>query len=344
MTPLPKKTINLALQGGGSHGAFTWGVLDRLLDEDDRLTIEGISGTSAGAMNGAALIQGYMSSGAKGAQKALAEFWQYVGNMSVFGIPQRNAWDTLLSNWNIDTSPMAVMADAWQRAFSPAQTNPMNINPLRTLIGGMLDIDAIHRCQMIKLFISATNVETGRVRVFKNKDISVDAVMASACIPFMFQAVQIDGVPYWDGGYVGNPSIFPMIYDCRSPDVVVVQINPLVRPGTPDTATEIVNRLNEITFNASLIAEMRAINFVQDLIEKDHLKNDEASRLKRMNIHLVSAESEILKLGAASKANTEMSFLLMLRDLGRHTTDEWLKKNWDSIGVESSVDLRATFL
>ncbi len=338
------KTINLALQGGGSHGAFTWGVLDRLLDEDDRLRIEGISGTSAGAMNAAALLEGYAKGGAKGAQEALKNFWEGVARLGAFEIPQRTVFDQMMGNWNLDSSPLSMMTDAWQRMFSPYQTNPFNLNPLRDMAKAMFDIDTIRNSKDIKLFISATNVETGRVRIFENKDITVDSIMASACLPFAFQAVQIDGAPYWDGGYVGNPSIYPLIYGCESPDVVIVQVNPLIRHGTPNSTTEIINRLNEITFNASLISEMRAVAFVQHLIEEDHLKSQESARLKAMNIHMIGAEDEMRKLGAVSKSNAQLDFLTFLKNLGRKTADQWLNENWDKIGTESSLDIHNTFL
>ena len=337
------KTINLALQGGGSHGAFTWGVLDRLL-EDDRIVIEGISGTSAGAMNAAALLEGHLKGGTKGAREALDKFWEGVGDMASFGMPSGSALGQMFGNWNFNTSPMAMMTDAWQRMFSPYQSNPFNINPLRAMVEKMFDIKAIRACNAIKLFVCATNVETGRARIFTREELSADVLMASGCLPFAFQAVMIDGKPYWDGGYVGNPEIFPLIYNCQSPDVVIVQVNPLVRTGTPDTPTEIVNRLNEISFNAALMGEMRAIAFVQHLVDEDHLKNSEASRLKSMNVHAISAEDEMRKLGADSKFDADMDFLLTLKQFGRASADQWLKQNWDAIGVKSSVDIHQMFL
>ena len=221
------KKINLALQGGGAHGAFTWGVLDRFLEEDDRLKIEGISGTSAGAMNAAALLQGYDLAGARGARESLAVFWHGIGNMSIFSAPQRSVFDQMINNWNIDTSFNTVMIDMWQRMFSPYQLNPMNYNPLRDMLEKMLDVPTIRNSDTIKIFVCATNVETGKPRIFERHEFSIDAVMASSCLPFTFQAVKIDNVPYWDGGYVGNPSIFPLIYNCETPDVVLVQINPM---------------------------------------------------------------------------------------------------------------------
>ncbi|MDX2028303.1 MAG: patatin-like phospholipase family protein [Alphaproteobacteria bacterium] len=343
MTSSPK-IFNLALQGGGSHGAFTWGVLDRILEEEGRLQIEGISGTSAGALNAAALVQGHAKGGAAGAKQALEKFWQGVGKLATFELPQRSLLDQMLGNWNIDASPGAALVDAWQRMISPYQSNPFNINPLRQLVESLIDIEAVRACETVKLFVSATNVETGRVRIFERETMSIDALMASACLPFTFQAVMIDGVPYWDGGYVGNPSIFPLIYHCDSPDVAVVQVNPITRPGVPDTPPEIINRLNEITFNASLIGEMRAIAFVQKLIGQGHLKGPEATRLKNMNMHVIGDEEEMRKLGAASKLNARMDFLLYLKEVGRAAAERWLKENWNALGERSSIDIKTMFL
>lgn len=336
------KTLNLALQGGGSHGAFTWGVLDRLLDEDN-LTIEGISGTSAGAMNAAALLQGHCKGGNKGAKESLDNFWRGVADIAGFGA-QRGMLNQMLGNWNVDLSPGAMMLDAWTRMFSPYQTNPFNYNPLRDLLAKMLDIDLIRGCNAIKIFICATDVETGHARIFTREELTVDALLASGCLPFTFQAVEIDGKPYWDGGYVGNPALFPLIYNCESPDIAVVQINPFTRPGTPETPTDIINRLNEISFNSALLGEMRAIGFVQKLIEEDHLKSEEAARLKNMNMHMIGAEDEMRKLGASSKFDASLDFLLQLKETGRKAADAWLKQNWDAIGVRSSVDIKKTFL
>jgi NTE family protein len=341
---MPVKTINLALQGGGSHGAFTWGVLDFFLEHDDQLKIEGISGTSAGAMNAAALLQGYDVGGAVEARKSLDFFWNEIGKLSSFGLPQRSPLDLWMGNWNIDMSPGAALADTWQRMFSPYQTNPFNLNPLRDMLAKMLDIETIQKSETIKIFVCATNVETGRPRIFERHELTLDAIMASGCLPMTFQAVKIDDVPYWDGGYVGNPSLFPLIYECDSPDIALVQINPLIRKGTPDTPTEIINRLNEISFNAALIGEMRAIAFVQKLVDQDHLKSEESARLKKMNMHMIGCEKTMSEFGAASKMNASMDFLLKLRELGRLTAEHWLKENWDAIGEESSVDIKKTFL
>lgn len=338
-----RKSINLALQGGGSHGAFTWGVLDRILEEDDRLKIEGISGTSAGAMNAAALLQGYDVGGAVEARKSLDFFWNEIGQLYRYVGTPSSPLDQWFDHWKVP-SPLASVMENWQHMLSPYQSNPFNFNPLRTTLEKMLDIKTIQESETIKIFICATNVETGRPRIFERKEITIDAILASSCLPMTFQAVTIEGRPYWDGGYVGNPSLFPLIYGCDCPDIALVQINPLVREGTPNTPTEIMNRLNEISFNASLMGEMRAIAFVEKLIENEHLKGDQAARLKKMNMHMIGCEKTMSAFGAASKANASMDFLLKLKELGRATAEKWLKDNWDSINDRSSIDIHKTFL
>ncbi|ACB94844.1 patatin-like phospholipase family protein [Beijerinckia indica] len=337
------KTINLALQGGGSHGAFTWGVLDRLLEVED-LVIEGISGTSAGAMNAAVLAQGYTKNGRTGAREALDRFWQRTAEFSLFSPIRRSVFDQMLGQWNIDRSVGTWWADLLQHLASPYQSNPFGFDPLKTVLSDLIIEKDIQSCESIKLFIAATNVETGRARVFLRHEITTDVLLASACLPFTFQAVEIEGVPYWDGGYMGNPVIWPLIYRCESPDVAVVQINPLERKGTPTTPIGIINRVNEISFNASLIAEMRAIAFVQRLIDEGGLETPEAKRLKRMNMHMIGCEEKLRELGAASKMNAELGFLLYLKDLGRTTADAWLQEHWDAIGQRSSLDIRKVFL
>jgi len=337
------KTISLALQGGGSHGAFTWGVLDRLL-EDERLDIEGISGASAGAMNGAMVAQGYFQGGRKGARQALDRFWRRVGEIAGVNPLYRGLANRLLGVWGLDSGPGGGWLDAMSRAFSPYDLNPLNLNPLREVLEDLIGVEAIRSCREVKLFVSATNVETGRVRVFSGAELTLDVLLASACLPFSFQAVQIEGTPYWDGGYMGNPAIFPLIYNCDSRDVAVVQINPLVRPGTPKSTTDIMNRVTEITFNAPFIAEMRAIAFVQRLIEQDQLKGESTARLKNMNVHMIEAEERLRAYGAASKAIADLDFLLELKALGRRAAGRWLRAAWDDIGERSSVDIRKVFL
>ena len=329
-----RKTLNLALQGGGAHGAFTWGVLDRLLEED-WLDIEGISGTSAGAMNAAVLADGWMRGGRDGARERLEAFWRGISEAATFNPIQRTPLDRLLYGWNMDLSPTYHGFMALSRIFSPYQSNPMNINPLRDILEEMIDFDSLSRCIALKLFISATNVHSGKVRIFQCGELTPDVLLASACQPDLFQAVEIDGESYWDGGFVGNPAIFPLIYNCRSPDVAVVQINPFHRPETPTTAHEIRNRINEITFNASLLKEIRAINFVRRLIDREGL---DSKRYKRLNMHLIEAEEHMKDLGASSKLNAEWDFLVHLREIGRQTAAGWLKRFGKRIGVESTMD------
>jgi NTE family protein len=337
-----KRPVNLALQGGGAHGAFTWGVLDRLL-EDDRLVIEGISGTSAGAINAAVLAQGFLKGGAAGARAALDSFWHRLSQIGWLSPVHRGWFERAMGTWNLDASPSAVLADELSRLISPYQLNPLNLSPLRELLAAMLDWTALNAADAIKLYITATNVETGKARIFSRHELTLDALLASACLPQIFQAVIIDGQPYWDGGYMGNPSIWPLIYNCGSRDVIIVEINPLTRKGVPRTAAEITNRLNEITFNASLMREMRAIAFVERLVEADG-KHPEVERLKKMLIHMIEAEEAMEELGVASKLNTDLDFLLYLKDLGRRTAGRWLDRHFAALGRYSSLDIRKVFL
>ncbi|MDT8439971.1 MAG: patatin-like phospholipase family protein [Wenzhouxiangellaceae bacterium] len=336
--PAPKP-INLALQGGGSHGAFTWGVLDRLL-ADDRLKIEAISGTSAGAMNAVALADGFVRGGPEGAREQLDSFWKSVSKSARFSPVRRSLVDRLLGSWSLDRSPGYHMFDALTRVVSPYQINPLNMNPLRDLIAESVDFDCVRSCQAIRLFISATNVETGRVKVFHGHQLTADMVMASACLPNLFQAVEIDGVPYWDGGYMGNPSLFPFFYGSECSDVVIVQINPIERKGVPKTASEIQNRINEIAFNSSLLKELRAVDFVTRLVEDGRL---DASEYRRVRMHLIHNQDTLIPLGASSKSNAEWKFLTHLRDIGRNTAEAWLEANFEQIGKRDTVDVRAMF-
>ena len=334
------KTINLALQGGGAHGAFAWGVLDRLL-EDERLALEGVSATSAGAMNAVVLAYGLAEGGREGAKRALSAFWLRVSHAAAMGPLQPSALDRALHNHALEYSPAFLMLDFMSRLFSPYQLNPANYNPLRHVLEQSVDFDRLHAREQVKLYLSATNVRTGKVKVFTGKEITADAVMASACLPFMFQAVEIDGEAYWDGGYMGNPAIFPLIYHCDSRDVVVVHINPLCRPDIPRTATEIMNRINEISFNSSLMREMRAIAFVTKLIETGAICDQS---LKRMNIHAIAADQVMQKLSVMSKLNADWEFLTHLRDDGREVASAWLADHFDRIGTESTIDLQERYL
>ena len=334
------KSMNLALQGGGAHGAFTWGVLDRLL-EYERLDFEAIAAASAGAMNAVVMAYGLTEGGRDGAKRALADFWRRVSHAGAFSPLQPTLWDRATGNRSLENSPAFVMFDIISRMMSPYQFNPLNWNPLRHVLEQSVDFSALRRsCCALQVHLSATNVRTGKIKVFSNDDLSTDAVLASACLPFMFQAVEIDGEAYWDGGYMGNPAIFPLIYGCESTDVLVIHINPLYREEVPTTASDILNRINEISFNSSLMREMRAIAFVTKLIDEDP---DNHLHLKRMNIHAISADDIMGTLGVASKLNADWEFLTYLRDVGRAHADTWLKDKFDQVGHRSTIDLASVY-
>lgn len=334
------KRINLALQGGGAHGAYTWGVLDRLLD-DGRIEVEAISGTSAGAMNAAVFADGMGRGGREEARRALDAFWANISEASQAGPLRPTPFDQYASGWNLDHSAAFVAFDMLTRMLSPYQLNPLNLNPLRGALVKSVDFERLEGCRAVKLFISATNVKTGKVRVFKSGEITPDVLLASACLPFLFQAVTVDGEPYWDGGYMGNPSIFPLIYGADTPDVVVVQVNPLGCDRVPTTAAEIMNRVNEISFNSSMMREMRAISFVTDLIDDGKL---DCNTYKRINVHWIEAEKQMKGLGVSSKLNARMDFLLHLKAIGRQAADDWIADHFDAIGRQSTIDIKERFL
>jgi len=338
-----RKRINLALQGGGSHGAFTWGVLDALL-EDGRLELEAVSGTSAGAMNAAIMVQGFARNGPDGARHALREFWTELGTMWVTSPIQRTPLDRLQGNWNLDNSPGALWSDLIQRTFSPWQRNPLKFDPLRDLVRGHFDEKLCRGEHGIKIFIAATNVQTGKVRIFTREDLSLDALLASACLPNVHDAVVIDGVPYWDGGFRGNPPIWPFVYNSDSRDVVLVELDPSVRTNVPRSNAEIADRLNEITFGGALMSEMRAIAFVQDLIQKGAITGEFSTRLKMIHVHSINDEATLAPLGAVSKFNVEPDFLKFLFEHGRTAAAKWLAAIFDDLGQRSTVDIRARFL
>lgn len=336
----PTKKINLALQGGGAHGAFTWGVIDRLLS-DPRLEVEGVSGTSAGAMNAVVLAAGIVEGGNQGARARLDDFWRDVSRMDRYSPVQRGFWHWFVGEYSMDNSPGIAFVETLSRTFSPYQVNPFNFNPLKPIISGIVDFDALRETSKVKLFISATNVRTGRARIFENAEMSADVLMASSCLPHLFQAVEIGGEHYWDGGYMGNPAIFPLIYGVESRDVILVQINPLERTGVPRSARDIQNRINEISFNSSLIHEMRAIEFVTRLIREGELDRNE---YKEMLVHMIEAEAALEEFGASSKMNADWDFLNALKKIGQRTADQWLETNFDSIGKTATVNLGGRFL
>ncbi|MGH7088553.1 MAG: patatin-like phospholipase family protein, partial [Stellaceae bacterium] len=316
---------------------------DRLL-EDARIVIEAVSGTSAGAMNAAALAAGYAKDGREGARQALDRFWMTTSGRALFSPFQRTLFDRLLGRWNLDHAPGYLWFNLFGRLLSPYQTNPLGHHPLRDILASQIDMEAVRACRALRVFVTATNVRTGRARVFDQDDLSLDALLASACLPHLYHAVEIDGERYWDGGYAGNPAIWPLIYGCVTSDVVLVQINQLVREGLPQTSLEIDNRANEIAFNASLMHEMRAIAFVQRLLEQDALKQPFAARYKNMRIHMIGDEEGMKALGVASKFNAERAFLEHLRAAGRACAERWLETTVSDLGVRSSVDVRRTFL
>jgi len=325
--------IDLALQGGGSHGAFTWGVLDRLLEEP-WLQIVGISGTSAGAMNAAVLAAGWTESGRQGARAALDEFWKRVSRAAALSPLQRTPYDRLMGRWTLDWSPAFIAMDLMSRIFSPYNLNPLGLNPLRDILAQSIDFARLARSP-IKLFITATNVRTGRGRIFRNPEITPDVLLASACLPTMFQAIEIDGEPYWDGGFAGNPTITPLVRETEAHDSVLVQINPRERPGTPRSAPEILNRLNEISFNSPLMKELRMIALLREASDPG---KGEGCRWAGMRTHRIMTEM-MTELGHSSKLNAEWEFLTMLRAEGHRAASEFLDSHADDLGHRSTTDI-----
>ncbi len=339
--------IDLALQGGGSHGAFTWGVLDRLLEEE-WLEIAAISGTSAGAMNAVALAAGLMDGGRTGARRVLRAFWSRVAELSPFHHwqvgPVAAAFGPLSAWWTPWLEPFAQAATQWSGRFSPYQLNPLNLNPLRDILAATVDFERVRRCTKSRLFIAATQVRTGALRVFDQRTLSADVVLASACLPLLFQAVEIDGEAYWDGGYAGNPSLMPLVTDGPADDLLLVQINPVARAQVPTSAEEILDRINEITFNASLLKELRTIALLQQLVAGQRKAGHAQGamlfqRMRSLRVHLLDGGEALATLGAASKTNTQWAFLTRLHALGRASANQWLVEHGEAIGQRSSFDL-----
>ena len=327
------RLIDLALQGGGSHGAFTWGVLDRLLEEPD-LKIDAISGTSAGAMNAAVLADGWTEGGAEGARAALDAYWERVARAAALSPLQRSPLDRMLGRWTLDHSPVYITLDLMSRLFSPYDLNPHGRNPLTAILDESIDFERLSRSP-IKLFVTATNVHTGRGRIFRNAELTPEVLLASACLPTMFQAIEIDGEPYWDGGYAGNPTITPLVRESDAQDTILVQINPSVRAATPRSAAEILNRLNEVSFNATLMKELRMIALMRQVADAG---TGEGARWAGMRTHRITSEM-LTDLGASSKLNAERDFLSMLREEGRRCATEFLEKHLSDIGERSTADL-----
>lgn len=327
--------VDFALQGGGAHGAFSWGVLDRVL-ELPGLQLDGISGTSAGAMNAAVLADGYAEGGSDGARAALERFWRRVSDAARLSPLRRGPLEVLLGNWTLDNSPMFVAMDLASRVFSPYDLGVAAFNPLRDILARSIDFDRLRRSP-VKIFITATNVQTGRGRVFRNAELSMDALLASACLPTMYKAIEIDGEPYWDGGYAGNPTITPLVRECDASDTILVQVNPIHRPGTPKSARDILNRLNEISFNSPLVKELRMIALLRRAACPT---KTESALWAQMRIHRIASDW-MVKLGASSKFIAEWRFLQKLRDEGRRCADAFIAAHGRDLGRRSSLDLDA---
>ena len=362
-----QKPINLALQGGGAHGAYAWGVMDRLL-EDGRLDIVGLTATSAGAMNAAAYAYGYYMGGpnnsAERARETLHDFWRAVAKIKErFGIYDGPGWfngaseaalahpladtpwyEAWLGLWKPANWAVFSAVETFTRSVSPYDFNPLNINPLGDVLDEQIDFEALRRCKKTRLFISATNVRSGKVKVFHTHEVTRDVVLASACLPYLFQAVEIDGEAYWDGGYMGNPSLWPLFYEVDVRDLLVVHLNPIERDETPKRPSEILNRINEISFNTALLKEMRAVAFVQKLVREDWLKEERKGELRDILFHSIRADQAMKDLSIASKFNTSWGFFEALRDRGREAASAWLEDHEKHVGKRSTVDLHAEFL
>jgi len=343
--PAGAKSLNLALQGGGAHGAFEWGVLDAFL-EDERIQFDGICATSAGSLNALAITYGLAIGGRGTAQASLENMWREISKAGALYSPIRKMpWDGFFKQGQIAEEAFSfAMFELFTNALSPYQFNPFNINPLRKILEKCFDLKKIQDCKHIKMFITATDVYSGKARVFGNDEITMDVILASACLPFLYQAVEIHGRPYWDGGYVGNPSLWPLFYYTDTLDLCVVHLNPLERHQLPKTAYEITNRVNEITFNTSLLAELRAIAFVNKLIEEDWLKPAQKKRLRHIRLHAIRADHELKNFSVASKFQTDWPFLTAMRDYGRTAAKHWIHDHYDTIGKKGTVDIKDEFL
>lgn len=333
---MKKRTVTLALQGGGAHGAFTWGVLDRLLEEDS-IDIQGISGTSAGAMNALALAHGLLD-GRDSAKTALDDFWRSISDVgaAVFNPYQSTPLHSLNRAWNMDWSPASIWLDVMAQFVSPYQMNPLDSNPLRDLLNASFDFERLRQDDAIRIFVCATNLQNNKLRIFENSELSADTILASACLPQLHRAVEIEGAYYWDGGFVGNPVLKPLISTCQTDDIIIVQLNPTKREDLPITSKDIVDRLNEVTMNSSLMRELDHINTITRLVEEGVIKD---KRFRPIHFHRIADPEVMGTLGISSKNNTAWNFLTYLKEAGRHTAETWLRENGEQIGKSSSLDL-----
>jgi NTE family protein len=332
-----RKVLNLALQGGGSHGAFAWGVLDRLLEEET-LYFEGISGTSAGAANAVVLADGLAAGGREGARQALRTYWQRVSDLWSHGPFKPSLIVGGNSDFGLENSPGFRFIEPMTHFASPYELNPFNYNPFRDMLVEAIDFERVRRQTALKLFICATDVQTAKVKVFTEKELRVDHVLASTCLPLLMQAVEIDGDYYWDGMYSGNPAIYPLVYECESRDILLVHITPAERPGVPTTSPAIMNRMQEISSNTSLIREMRMIASYNKLIEQGRMGGG-----KCMLMHVIEAQEFIRAFSWSSRLNADWDFLQHLYNMGRARTDQWLEANFNQLGIDSTVNLDARY-
>jgi NTE family protein len=342
----PTRPISLALQGGGSHGAFTWGVLDGLL-ADPRIAIEGISGASAGAFNAVALASGFargMAAGTdprKAARDALARIWGEVVSLGRAGAVPQNLVNLIWGGLPKEFAPTNFLTSAMRNWFSPYQANPLNINPLRDLLVREIDFKAVAALKTPRVFVSATHVRTGKAALFSGSQLTAQAVMASACLPMLFHAVEIDGEPYWDGGYSANPAVMPLVDHCASGDIVLVQINPVLREQTPQTPGDILDRVNELTFNASLMTQMREIDFINRLLAAGLLQGN---RCRSVLLHRIDGGSAIQGYPASSRGSADAGLIRTLFELGQQSGQQWLNRHFDDLGQRSTIDIRRDYL
>lgn len=335
-----RKKIVIALQGGGSHGAYTWGVLDALL-EDNRLDIEGLSGTSAGGMNATAVAQGLVQGGAQQARQTLERLWALIGEQGKRSPLRPSYFDKLTKNFNISKLPAYKTMQFITKFFSPYQLNPSGKHPLRPIVDDLFDFEHLRTTTLVKLFLCATHVATGKLKIFAGKDLCRESVLASACVPTLFQAVEVDGELYWDGGFIGNPAIYPLIYNCETPDVLVVQIRRVHDPKIPTTVHDIHNRLGEITQNACLTREMRSIAFISKLIDDEVIPK---GKLKKLNMHMIRDDQFFGGIDRASGFCSDPDFLQYLFKAGRRAGRQWLSRNFDQIGVKSTAHIEEDFV
>ena len=349
--PTAVRRVNLALQGGGSHGAFTWGVLDALL-EDERIGFDGISGASAGAVNAVALAHGFAVA-SKGnahepgtprqaARASLARVWQGVAAMGSLGSMADSISKLLIGGWVTNRVSANLMSGAMTQWLSPYQSNPLDINPLRKLLEAEIDFHAIAAMHTTKAFVSATHVATGRAEIFAGKRLTLQAVMASTCLPTLFQAVEIDGQHYWDGGFSSNPSLLPLISECSSRDIIMVQINPLRRPEIPHTPHDIADRVNELTFNASLLSQMRTIDFINRLLADGRLQ--EGEKYKSLLLHRIDGGEALESLPSSSKMSADTAMIEKLFEMGQGAARRWLRRHFEALGQQSTVNIRRDYV